>query len=42
MGLILDPSVLIAAEHKGRNARNALAEIAVHAPAKMSPCRSSL
>jgi hypothetical protein len=31
MGLILDSSVLIAAEHKGRNARQALAEIAVRA-----------
>ena len=31
MGLILDSSVLIAAERKGRNARQALAEIAVHA-----------
>jgi predicted nucleic acid-binding protein len=29
MGLILDSSVLIAAERKGRNARQALAEIAV-------------
>jgi predicted nucleic acid-binding protein len=28
MGLILDSSVLIAAERKGKNARNALAEIA--------------
>jgi hypothetical protein len=32
MGLILDSSVLIAAERKGRNARQALAEIAVRAP----------
>lgn len=31
MGLILDSSVLIAAARKGRNARQALAEIAVHA-----------
>jgi predicted nucleic acid-binding protein len=31
MGLILDSSVLIAAERKGRNARQALAEIAVRA-----------
>lgn len=31
MGLILDSSVLIAAERKGRNAHQALAEIAVHA-----------
>jgi len=31
VGLILDSSVLIAAERKGRNARQALAEIAVHA-----------
>jgi predicted nucleic acid-binding protein len=30
MGLILDSSVLIAAERKGRNARQALAEVAVH------------
>jgi len=29
LGLILDSSVLIAAERKGRNARQALAEIAV-------------
>ncbi|MHB8303994.1 MAG: PIN domain-containing protein [Acidobacteriaceae bacterium] len=32
MGLILDSSVLIAAERKGKNARNALAEIAIRAP----------
>ncbi len=32
MGLILDSSVLIAAERQGRNARQALAEIAVRAP----------
>ncbi len=31
MGLILDSSVLIAAERKGKNARNALAEIALRA-----------
>jgi predicted nucleic acid-binding protein len=31
MGLILDSSVLIAAERQGRNARQALAEIAVRA-----------
>jgi predicted nucleic acid-binding protein len=31
VGLILDSSVLIAAARKGRNARQALAEIAVHA-----------
>ena len=31
MGLILDSSLLIAAERKGQNARQALAEIAVHA-----------
>jgi predicted nucleic acid-binding protein len=31
MGLILDSSVLITAERKGRNARQALAEIAVRA-----------
>jgi predicted nucleic acid-binding protein len=31
LGLILDSSVLIAAERKGRNARQALAEIAVRA-----------
>jgi len=31
MGLILDSSVLIAAERRGRNARQALAEIAAHA-----------
>lgn len=31
MGLILDSSVLIAAERKGRNARQALAEVAVYA-----------
>ena len=31
MGLILDSSVLIAAERKGKNARQALAEIAVRA-----------
>src|SRR5580658_3547569 len=31
MGLILDSSVLIASERKGRNARQALAEIAVRA-----------
>jgi predicted nucleic acid-binding protein len=31
MGLILDSSVLIASERQGRNARQALAEIAVHA-----------
>jgi len=31
VGLILDSSVLIAAERKGRNARQALAEIALHA-----------
>ncbi len=31
MGLVLDSSVLIAAERKGRNARNALAEIALRA-----------
>lgn len=31
MGLILDSSVLVAAERKGKNARNALAEIALHA-----------
>lgn len=31
MGLILDSSLLIAAERKGRNAHHALAEIAVHA-----------
>ncbi len=31
VGLILDSSVLIAAERQGRNARQALAEIAVHA-----------
>ena len=31
MGLILDSSVLIAAEREGRNARQALAEIAVRA-----------
>jgi predicted nucleic acid-binding protein len=32
MGLILDSSVLIAAERKGKNARKALEEIAVQAP----------
>jgi hypothetical protein len=31
MGLILDFSVLIAAERKGSNARQALSEIAQHA-----------
>lgn len=31
MGLILDSSILIAAERKGRNARQALAEIALRA-----------
>ena len=31
MGLILDSSVLIAAERQGRNARQTLADIAVHA-----------
>jgi predicted nucleic acid-binding protein len=31
MGLILDSSVLIASERKGRNARQALAELAGHA-----------
>ena len=31
MGLILDSSILIAAERKGKNARNALAEIALQA-----------
>ena len=31
MGLILDSSVLIAAERQGRNARQALSEIAVRA-----------
>lgn len=31
MGLILDSSVLIAAERKGQNARQALTEIALHA-----------
>jgi len=31
LGLILDSSILIAAERKGRNARQALAEIALHA-----------
>jgi hypothetical protein len=31
MGLILDSSVLIAAERKGRNARQALSEIAQRA-----------
>src|ERR1035437_5827712 len=31
MGLILDSSVLVAAEREGRNARQALAEIAVRA-----------
>jgi tRNA(fMet)-specific endonuclease VapC len=31
VGLILDSSVLIAAERKGKNARNALAEIALRA-----------
>jgi predicted nucleic acid-binding protein len=31
MGLILDSSVLIAAERKGQNARQALAEIGLHA-----------
>jgi predicted nucleic acid-binding protein len=31
VGLILDSSVLISAERKGKNARNALAEIALHA-----------
>ena len=31
MGLILDSSVLIASERKGRNARQALAEIAARA-----------
>jgi hypothetical protein len=31
MGLILDSSVLIDASRKGRNARQALAEISVHA-----------
>lgn len=31
MGLILDSTVLIAAERKGKNARSALAEIALHA-----------
>ena len=31
MGLILDSSVLIAAERQGRNARQALAEIALRA-----------
>ena len=40
MGLILDSSVLIAAARKGRNARQALAEIAVHPPAKILPRRS--
>ena len=32
MGLILDSSVLISAERKGRNARQALSEIAHRAP----------
>lgn len=32
MGLTLDSSVLIAAERQGRNARQALAEIAARAP----------
>lgn len=32
MGLILDSSVLIAAERKGSNARQALTDIASHAP----------
>jgi predicted nucleic acid-binding protein len=31
MGLILDSSVLIAAERKGRNARQALSEVALRA-----------
>jgi predicted nucleic acid-binding protein len=32
MGLILDSSVLIAAERKGQNARQALTDIAAHVP----------